>query len=128
MCKTLKGGSHRLLALFLAVITVFSLLSTTAFAAQEDNYHDPADHWLTAVGRTNELDSNATVTHETFTCAVCGKGTSFLVFRTPEYTRDGQTAMSRNVGFSDGTLLDGEGTGAILDGIPGKDAYYTGYH
>ncbi len=44
MCKTLKGGSHRLLALFLAVITVFSLLSTTAFAAQEDNYHDPADH------------------------------------------------------------------------------------
>ncbi len=80
------------------------------------------------MGRTNELDSNATVTHETFTCAVCGKGTSFLVFRTPEYTRDGQTAMSRNIGFSDGTLLDGEGTGAILDGTPGKDAYYTGYH
>lgn len=128
MSKTLKGNTRRLLALFLAVLTVFSLLSTSAFAAQEDNYHDPAEHWLTASNRTNELDANATVTHETFTCAVCGKGTSFLVFRTPEYTRNGQTAMTRNVGFSDGTLIGGEGTGAVMDGTPGKDAYYTGYH
>lgn len=30
--------------------------------------------------------------------------------------------------YSDGTLLGGEGKGIILDGTPGKDAYYTGYH
>ena len=27
--------------------------------------------------------------------------------------------------YSDGTLLGGEGKGIILDGTPGKDAYYT---
>lgn len=36
--------------------------------------------------------------------------------------------MSRNVKYSDGTMVDGEGKGTILDGTPGVDAYYTGYH
>lgn len=100
----------------------------TAFAAQQNSYHDPAEHWLTANNRTNELDVNAVVTHETFNCGVCGKQTSFTAWRTPEYTRDGKTALTRNVMYSDGTLLGGEGKGVILDGTPGKDAYYTGYH
>lgn len=100
----------------------------SAFAAQENGYHDPAEHWLTANDRTNELDANAVVTHETFTCCVCEKKTSFLVWRTPEYTRDSVTALSRNVLYSDGTMVDGEGKGTILDGTPGVDAYYTGYH
>ena len=65
-----------------------------------------------------------TVTHETFNCKVCKQQTSFIVFRTPEYTRDGQTAMSRNVKYSDGTFVDGSGKGSILDGVPGQDAYY----
>ena len=81
-----------------------------------------------ALNRTNELDANATVTHETFNCKVCKQQTSFIVFRTPEYTRDGQTAMSRNVKYSDGTFVDGSGKGSILDGVPGQDAYYTAYH
>ena len=124
--KTKKHG-RSVIALILTFVMIFSLL-TTAFAGQEDSYHDPAEHWQSALNRTNELDANATTTHETFTCKVCRQGTSFLVFRTPEYTRDGQTAMTRNVKYSDGTLLDGVGTGAILDGTPGLDAYYTGYH
>ena len=99
-----------------------------AFAAQENGYHDPAEHWQEANDRTNELDVNATVTHETFQCRECKQQTSFLAFRTPEYTRDGQTAMSRNVRYSDGTLIGGEGKGAVLDGVPGQDAYYTAYH
>ena len=103
-------------------------LVPTAFAGQQDSYHDPAEHWKEANNRTNELDANAVVTIETFTCGECGKATSFEVLRTPEYTRDGQTAMSRNVRYSDGTLIGGEGTGAILDGVPGQDAYYTAYH
>lgn len=49
-----------------------------------------------------------------------------VAWRTPEYTRDGKTALTRM--YSDGTLLGGEGKGIILDGTPGKDAYYTGYH
>lgn len=126
MYKMLKR--NRLLALFLAVAAAISLLSGPAWAAQESSYHDPAEHWLTANDRTNELDANAVVTHETFPCPQCGKNTSFLVFRTPEYTRDGQTALSRNVKFSDGTFLDGSGVGTILDGMPGVDAAYTGYH
>ena len=121
--KTLKS----VVALSLAVLTLFSALPT-AFAAQQNSYHDPADHWQEANNRTNELDANATVTHETFTCGECGQETSFLAFRTPEYTRDGQTAMTRNVRYSDGTMIGGEDKGSILDGAPGKDAYYTGYH
>jgi len=125
--KTKKHGRSTM-ALLLTFVMILSLFSTTAFASQEDNYHDPAEHWLTAMNRTNELDANSTITHETFTCAQCRQATSFTVFRVPEYTRDGQTAMLRNVKYSDGTLLDGVGTGAILDGTPGVDAYYTGYH
>ncbi|MCM1295921.1 MAG: S-layer homology domain-containing protein [Muribaculaceae bacterium] len=128
MNKSVKTHGKRMTAMMLALVLVVSLFSTTAFAAQEDNYHDPAEHWLTASSRTNELDANAVVTHETFHCAVCQKPTSFTAWRTPEYTRDGVTALSRNVLYSDGTLVGGEGTGRILDGTPGVDAYYTGYH
>ena len=92
----------------------------TAFAAQQDSYHDPAENWQEANNRTNELDANATVTHETFNCKVCKQQTSFIVFRTPEYTRDGQTAMSRNVKYSDGTFVDGSGKGSILTAYPAR--------
>ena len=115
------------MALFLSLALCVGLVPS-AFAAQQNSYHDPADHWQEANNRTNELDANATVTHETFTCGECGQETSFLAFRTPEYTRDGQTAMTRNVRYSDGTMIGGEDKGSILDGVPGKDAYYTGYH
>lgn len=128
MHKTYKRNSRRLLAMFLAIVTIFSTLSISASAAQENGYHDPAEHWMTASNRTNELDVNAVLTHETFFCAICQKPTSFSIWRTPEYTRDGVTALSRNIRYSDGTLVGGEGTGRILDGTPGVDAYYTGYH
>ena len=119
--------SRRALALLLTLVMCVGMIPT-AFAAQQDSYHDPAENWQEANNRTNELDANATVTHETFNCKVCKQQTSFIVFRTPEYTRDGQTAMSRNVKYSDGTFVDGSGKGSILDGVPGQDAYYTAYH
>ena len=100
----------------------------TASAAQQNSYHDPAEHWMQASGRTNELDANSVVTRETFKCGECGKATSFEVFRVPEYTCNGQPALSRNVKYSDGTMVDGVGKGDTMDGIPGKDATYTGYH
>lgn len=124
---TNKKHIRRGLAGLLAVVMLFSLVPA-AFAAQENGYHDPAEHWLTANNRTNELDANAVVTRETGTCHECGKATSFEVFRTPEYTRDGQSALLRNVRYSDGTMLDGENKGSVNDGTPGKDAYYTGFH
>ena len=126
----MKNHHHipRRLSALLLVLAVMLSLVPTAFAGQQDSYHDPAEHWKEANNRTNELDANAVVTIETFNCGECGKATSFEVLRTPEYTRDGQTAMSRNVKYSDGTMVDGEGTGAILDGVPGQDAYYTAYH
>lgn len=114
--------------MLLSAVMAFSLFPVSAGAAQVNSYHDPAENWMQASGRTNELDVNAVVTHETFNCGVCGKPTSFRAFRTPEYSKDGRTAMNRNVKYSDGTLLGGAGTGTILDGIPGQNATYTGYH
>lgn len=125
--KTSRHGLKRMTALLLAVVLCIGMMPS-AFAAQQDSYHDPAEHWQEANNRTNELDANAVVTIETFTCGECGKATSFEVLRTPEYTRDGQTALTRNVKYSDGTMVDGEGKGSVLDGVPGQDAYYTGYH
>ena len=124
---TMKKHARSALALLLAAALCVGM-TPGAFAAQENSYHDPAEHWQEADNRTNELDVNATITHETFQCRECRQQTSFLAFRTPEYTRDGQTAMSRNVKYSDGTMVDGEGKGSILDGVPGEDASYTGYH
>ena len=115
------------MALLLALVLCVGMMPS-AFAAQEDNYHDPAEHWMEALNRTNELDANSVVTIETFNCCECGQATSFQVFRVPEYTRNGETALTRNVKYSDGTCLDGESKGDLLDGTPGKDAYYTGYH
>ena len=102
-------------------------LIPSAFAAQQNSYHDPAEHWQEALNRTNELDANSVVTRETFNCCVCDKATAFEVFRVPEYTRNGETALTRNVKYSDGTCLDGESKGDLLDGTPAR-THYTGYH
>lgn len=122
-----KHLPRRALSLLLALVLCMGLVPTV-FAAQENGYHDPAEHWLTANNRTNELDANAVVTHETSYCAVCEQSTTFIIYRTPEYTRDGNTAMTRNVKYSDGTCLGGEGSAALMDGTPGVDAKYTGFH
>ncbi len=122
-CKAFRSVLCLLLALSLCLG-----VAPAAFAGQNNSYHDPTEHWQTANNRTNELDVNAVVSQETFYCNICEKETSFTVWRTPEYTRDGITALSRNVEYSDGTMVGDEGTGTILDGTPGVDAYYTGYH
>lgn len=122
-----KHNMKQIVSILLAFVLCVSIVPT-AFAAQGDDYHDPVEHWKTSNNRTVELDVNAHVSHETFYCAICKQNTSFTVWRTPEYTRDGNTALNRNVKYSDGTLLNGTGTGALLDGTPGKDAFYTGYH
>ena len=66
-----KHGCRRVLAMLLVLISVISLFSIPAFAGQEDGYHDPAERWMNASNRTNELDVNATVTRETFHCYIC---------------------------------------------------------
>ena len=118
----------RVLALLLCALTLMSLLPTAAFAGQVDDYHDPAEHWMTSSNRTNQLDVNSVVTQETIHCFNCGKDVQATVWRVPEYTRDGVTALTRNVKYSDGTTMDGQGTGLVNDGTPGVDATYTGYH
>ena len=120
----MKNNHHsprRLTALLLVVAVMLSLIPS-AFAAQQNSYHDPAEHWQEALNRTNELDANSVVTVETFNCCVCDKATAFEVFRVPEYTRNGETALTRNVKYSDGTCLDGESKGDLLGGTPGQDA------
>ena len=92
---TKQKNRKRLIALLLTLVMCVGMIPT-AFAAQQNSYHDPAEHWLTASNRTNELDVNAVVTHETFNCGVCNKQTSFTAWRVPEYTRGGKTALTRD--------------------------------
>ena len=61
-------------------------------------------------------------------CTVCERDTLGLTYRVPEYTKSGETALNRGVKYSDGTLIDGSGTGNLDDGTPGVDAFFTGYH
>ena len=123
-----KPSFRRGAAMLLSVALALSALPGGALAAQEDQYHDPAEHWMSASNRTNELDVNSVVTKETFHCATCDDYELFEVFRTPEYSRDGKSALTRNVMYSDGTMVDGVNRGTVLFGTPGKDAAYTGYH
>ena len=119
--------SHRVLAMLLTLTLCLGMIPT-AFAAQQNSYHDPAEHWQQASNRTNELDVNAIVTHETFYCATCRENTDFTVWRVPEYTRSGETALNRNVKYSNGMCIDEVTVGSLDAGVPGENAYYTGYH
>ena len=114
--------------MLLAIIIIAGTLPVSVFAAQSNEYVDPADNWLSSNNRTNELDVNATITNETQYCNVCKKHTSVLTYRVPEYTKTGETALNRGVRYSDGTCIDGVSKGNLDNGTPGVDAYYTGYH
>lgn len=119
--------SHRVLAMLLTLALCLGMIPT-ASAAQQNSYHDPVEHWQQASNRTNELDVNAIVTHETFYCATCRENTDFTVWRVPEYTRSGETALNRNVKYSNGMCIDEVTVGSLDAGVPGENAYYTGYH
>ena len=119
--------SHRVPAMLLTLTLCLSMIPT-ASAAQQNSYHDPVEHWQQASNRTNELDVNAIVTHETFYCATCRENTDFTVWRVPEYTRSGETALNRNVKYSNGMCIDEVTVGSLDAGVPGENAYYTGYH
>ena len=119
--------SHRVLAMLLTLALCLGMIPT-ASAAQQNSYHDPVEHWQQASNRTNELDVNSIVTHETFYCATCRENTDFTVWRVPEYTRSGETALNRNVKYSNGMCIDEVTVGSLDAGVPGENAYYTGYH
>lgn len=119
--------SHRVLAMLLTLTLCLGMIPT-ASAAQQNSYHDPVEHWQQASNRTNELDVNAIITHETFYCATCRENTDFTVWRVPEYTRSGETALNRNVKYSNGMCIDEVTVGSLDAGVPGENAYYTGYH
>ena len=134
MERTIKNNHCKKILAFILILSVLlsslplSCHNHTAYAAQQNSYHDPAEHWMSAVNRTNELDANAVVTQETFTCYNCGKATQFTVWRTPEYTRSGDSNLSHNVKYSDGTMVDGVTKGNVDEGKPGVNAYYTFNH
>lgn len=115
------------MSLLLALALCLSFVPS-AFAAMDGEYRDPAVNWKRAMNRTNELDANALVTESTAMCHVCGNTTQFKSFRVPEYTTNGETAYIRGAYYSDGTTKDGSATVPLMDGIPGVNAYYTGYH
>ena len=119
--------SRRAVALLLTLVLCIGMVPS-AMAGQQNSYHDPAEHWMQAGNRTNELDINSVVTHETFYCATCRDNTDFTVWRVPEYTKSGETAMNRNVKYSNGMCMDEKTVGNLDAGVPGQDASYTGYH
>lgn len=124
----MKTKLKSLLSVMLTFAMLLSAFPIVGYAAQTSEYIDPAEHWLTSNGRTNELDINSVTTEETQYCAVCEKETTVLTYRVPEYTRSGETALNRAVKYSDGTCIDGVSKGNLDDGTPGVDARYTGYH
>lgn len=127
--KLRKFSFKSVISMLIVCVMVIGMLPTMGvFAAQTSEYIDPAENWLTANGRTNELDVNANTTYETQYCCVCNMTTTVLTYRVPEYTRSGETALNRGVKYSDGTCIDGESSGNLDDGTPGVDASYTGYH
>ncbi len=134
MERTIKNNHCKKILAFILMLSVLlsslplSCHNHTVYAAQQNSYHDPAEHWMSAGNRTNELDANAVVTTETFLCAVCGRATQFDVWRTPEYTRSGSSNLSHNVKYSDGTMVDGVTLGSIDEGKPGVNAYFTCNH
>ena len=119
--------SRRAVALLLTLVLCIGMVPS-AMAGQQNSYHDPAEHWMQASNRTNELDINSVVTHETFYCATCRDNTDFTIWRVPEYTKSGETAMNRNVKYSNGMCMDEKTVGNLDAGVPGQDASYTGYH
>ena len=123
-----KNRFKRVVSSIMAAGMALSLIPSVSFAAQSNEYVDPADVWIEANGRTSEFDINATVTTGTMYCPVCDMPTSNISYRVPEYTRTGETSLNRGVYYSDGTLIDGNGKGNLDDGIPGVDAEYTGHH
>ena len=103
---------RRVTAMLLTLVLCLGMIPM-ASAAQQNSYHDPAEHWQQASNRTNELDVNSIVTHETFYCATCRENTDFTVWRVPEYTRSGETAMNRNVKYSNGMCIDEKTVGSL---------------
>ena len=122
----IKNNINRVLSGALAAITLLGTMPVVSYAAQSNDYIDPADVWMEANGRTNEFDINATTTYETQYCPVCEMETTSLTYRVPEYTKSGETALNRGVKHSDGTMIDGVSTGNTDSGLPGVDAFYTG--
>ena len=59
------------LSVLLALTMLLSAFPLATYAAQSNEYVDPADSWLSSNNRTNELDVNATITSETQWCSVC---------------------------------------------------------
>ena len=58
--RTIKNEHCKKILAFILILSV--LLSSlplsghnhTAYAAQQNSYHDPAEHWMSAVNRTND--------------------------------------------------------------------------
>ena len=73
-----KSKLKSVLSTLLTMCMLISAAPVTIFAAQSNEYVDPADSWLSSNNRTNELDVNATTTYETSWCPVCDKETTVL--------------------------------------------------
>lgn len=52
----IRNKVKHILSAVLAASTLLSTMPTLTYAAQVNEYVDPADKWVTANGRTNELD------------------------------------------------------------------------
>ena len=65
----MRNKIKRILAAVMAAGMTLSVIpSITTYAAQSNEYVDPADVWIEANGRTSEFDINATVTTGTMIC------------------------------------------------------------
>ncbi len=58
MERTIKNNHYKKALAFILMLSVllgmFSLPGYKAYAAQQNSYQDPAEHWMSAVNRTND--------------------------------------------------------------------------
>ena len=84
----MRNKIKRILAAVMAAGMTLSVIpSITTYAAQSNEYVDPADVWIEANGRTSEFDINATVTTGTMFCPVCDMPTSNIYPNTHELAK-----------------------------------------
>lgn len=77
-----KNRFKRVVSSIMAAGMALSLIPSVSFAAQSNEYVDPADVWIEANGRTSEFDINATVLRVLCTAlyAICRQAIFLIAF------------------------------------------------
>ena len=81
----------------LASVMLIGTIPAVTYAAQVNEYNDPADNWLKANGRPNELDVNTTTTYQPGSSSVRQRASLALTERATAFPQSDEPASNRGV-------------------------------